>query len=66
MGFASLNPSYVTFVTVTRAPAFTTASVFTSPSAFANTLHGLASRVSPPLEIGVRPKPMAIAGPSGQ
>src|SRR5262249_10385501 len=54
------------FVTVTRVPALTTFSAFTSLSALAKTLHGLASRVSPPLEIGVRPKPMAIAGPSGQ
>jgi len=51
MGFASLNPSYRSyeiFVTVTRVPAFTTPSAFTSPSAVAKTLHGLASRVSSP------------------
>jgi hypothetical protein len=29
-------------------------------------LHGLASRVSSPRLIGVRPKPIAIALPSGQ
>ena len=39
---------------------------FTLLSALANTLQGLARRVSSPLEIGVRPKPMAIAGPCGQ
>jgi len=42
-------------------PAFTLASIFTSPSAFAQILQGLASRVSSPFEIGVRPKPMAMA-----
>jgi phosphoserine phosphatase len=55
-----------TAVTLTFVPAFTAFSVFASPSAFAQTLQGLASRVSLPSEIGVRPKPMAIAWPSGQ
>jgi hypothetical protein len=53
-------------VTFTFVPARTAANVFTSPAALANTLHGLASRVSSPRLIGVRPKPIAIAGPSGQ
>src|ERR1043166_4875257 len=44
--------------TFTFVPARTAASLFTSP--------GLARRVSSPRLIGVRPKPMAIAGPSGQ
>ncbi len=47
-------------------PPRTFASAFTSPSACANMLHGLARRHSSPFEIGVRPKPMAMAGPSGQ
>ncbi len=55
-----------TAVTLIFVPAFTLASVFTSPSAFAQMLQGLASRVSSPLEIGVRPKPSAMAWPSGQ
>jgi hypothetical protein len=54
------------FVTFTFVPARTADNVFTSPTALANTLQGLASRVSSPRLIGVRPKPMAIAGPSGQ
>ena len=53
-------------VTLIFVPAFTLASVFTSPSAFAQMLQGLASRVSSPWEIGVRPKPSAMAWPSGQ
>jgi len=52
--------------TLIFAPALTLASVFTSPSAFAQILQGLASLVSSPCEIGVRPKPMAMAWPSGQ
>src|SRR3954447_6043121 len=52
--------------TVTRVPASTVARTRTSASAFANTLQGLASRVSPARLIGVRPYPMAIAAPSGQ
>jgi len=47
----------------TLLPVFTLPIVFTLPSALANTLQGLASRVSLPLEIGVRPNPMAMAGP---
>src|SRR5262249_61797761 len=51
---------------LTFVPALTFASVFTLPTAFAKMLHGLASRVSSPRLIGVRPKPSAIAWPSGQ
>src|SRR5262249_54167012 len=57
---------YLSNVTFTLSPTLTDASAVTSPNALAKMLHGLARRVSPPLEIGVRPKPMAIAGPSGQ
>src|SRR5262249_61195764 len=53
-------------VTFTFVPARTAARVFTSPAALAKTLHGLARRVSSPRLMGVRPKPMAIAGPAGQ
>jgi hypothetical protein len=53
-------------VICTVVPARTFANIFTSDSAVAKTLHGLARRVSSPWEIGVRPKPMAIARPSGQ
>ena len=63
------HESYLTAhssVTLIFVPPLTLLSVFTSPSALAQTLHGLASRVSSPFEIGVRPKPMAIASPSGQ
>ena len=52
--------------TATRAPAATAPRRFTSPIAFAQTLHGLARRISPGADIGVRPKPMAMAQPSGQ
>src|SRR5207237_8380337 len=65
-GVKSRAPLQLTVITLTVVPARTGASVFTSPSAFAKTLHGLASRVSSPRLMGVRPKPMAIAGPSGQ
>ncbi len=58
---ASLDHAHLTLV-----PVFTLANVFTLPMALAKTLQGLASRVSPPCEIGVRPKPMAMAGPCGQ
>ena len=54
----SAQPMALTLILV---PGRTLASVFTSPSAFAQTLQGLASRVSSPFEIGVRPKPMAMA-----
>ena len=60
------QPAAVTSVTLILLPARILASVFTSPSAFAQILQGLASRVSSPFEIGVRPKPMAMAWPSGQ
>jgi len=63
---ASTFGSQPATVTLILAPAFTVASVFTSPSALAQMLHGLASRVSSAFEIGVRPKPMAMAWPSGQ
>src|SRR5262245_58568251 len=43
--------------TLMRAPALTRASTFTSPSTRPKMLHGDASRVSSPSEIGVRPKP---------
>jgi hypothetical protein len=52
--------------TATRVPAATLPRLFTSPVAFAQMLQGLARRISPGPEIGVRPKPMAIALPSGQ
>src|SRR5262249_56038534 len=57
---------YPTRVTLTFVPALTFASAFTLPTALAKMLHGLASRVSSPRLIGVRPKPSAIAWPSGQ
>ena len=47
-------------------PCRTALSLFTSDVAFAKTLQGLARRHSSPRLIGVRPNPMAIAGPSGQ
>jgi len=53
-------------VTLTFVPALTAFSAFTSPIALAQILQGLASRVSSPRLIGVRPKPIAIAVPSGQ
>ena len=53
-------------LTVTCVPAVTAFSAFTSPIALAQILQGLASRVSSPRLIGVRPKPIAIAVPSGQ
>jgi hypothetical protein len=52
-------------LTVTLLPALTLPKAFTSPSAVAKMLHGLASRVSSPLLIGVRPNPMAMQLPSG-
>src|ERR1051325_812785 len=55
-----------TAVTFTFAPTLIVASNFMSSSALAKILHGLASRISPPLLMGVRPKPSAIAGPAGQ
>ena len=63
-GLAS-GRAYSIAVTLTFVPAVIFASFFTSPMAVAKILQGLASRVSSPLEIGVRPKPSAIAGPSG-
>lgn len=73
MNAATLRPSLVVLPedlyaaeTATRAPAATEARRFTSPIAFAQMLQGLARRISPGAEIGVRPKPMAIALPSGQ
>src|SRR6516164_7957293 len=57
---------YSATLTLILAPARTLPSVFTSPSAFAQMLQGLASLVSSPLEIGVRPKPIAMALPFGQ
>src|SRR5262249_26891481 len=53
-------------VTLTFVPPRTLASVFTSPSALAKMLQGLASRASSPWLIGVRPEPSAMAWPSGQ
>jgi hypothetical protein len=52
--------------TVTGAPAGTGCRDLTSPIAFAQMLHGLARRISPGAEMGVRPKPMAIELPAGQ
>ncbi len=63
---AGIGDTQPAAVTLTNVPAFTFASAFTSPSALANTLHGLASRVSSPWLIGVRPKPSAMQWPSGQ
>ena len=57
---------YSSALTSTFVPAFTFPRAFTSLSALAKILHGLASLVSLPWLIGVRPKPSAIAGPSGQ
>src|SRR5262249_57674326 len=64
--FPDHGEPYPAALTLTLAPARTWPSVFTSPSAFAQMLQGLASRVSSPFEIGVRPKPIAMAFPSGQ
>jgi hypothetical protein len=52
--------------TVTGVPAGTGCRDLTSPIAFAQMLQGLARRISPGSEMGVRPKPMAIELPSGQ
>ena len=51
---------------LTRLPALTRPRRRTSSAVVAQTLHGLASRVSSPRLSGVLPKPMAIASPSGQ
>jgi hypothetical protein len=51
---------------VTEVPAGMGCRDPTSPIAFAQMLHGLARRISPGPEMGVRPKPMAIELPSGQ
>jgi len=53
-------------VTLILVPLRTGFNAFTSLSALAQMLQGEASRVSSPFEIGVRPKPMAMALPSGQ
>ena len=53
-------------VTVTLVPARTMPSTFTSDSALAKMLQGLASRHSSPRLMGVRPNPTAIAAPFGQ
>ncbi len=49
-----------------RLAAYTPRNWFTSSSAIAQMLHGLVKRISPRLEMGVGPKPMAMASPSGQ
>jgi hypothetical protein len=59
-------PDHTVALTSTLLPARTVRSFFTSPRACANTLQGLASRVSSPRLIGVRPKPIAMQHPSGQ
>jgi Kef-type K+ transport system membrane component KefB len=47
--------------TATRVPVSTAPRRFTSPIACAQMLHGLARRISPGADMGVRPKPMAMA-----
>jgi len=58
---ADRRRDYSAALTLIFAPPRTLPSAFTSPSAFAQMLQGLANRVSSPLEIGVRPNPMAMA-----
>src|SRR5207248_8897533 len=53
-------------LSLTRTPASSFPSAFTSPSALAKMFAGLARRLSSPRLTGVRPKPIAIEGPSGQ
>ena len=55
------SPNLYLAETATRVPAETEARDLTSPIAFAQMLHGLAKRISSGPEIGVRPKPMAMA-----
>ncbi len=64
----TLQPRFEHHARSTRiaAPERTERSVFTSSCARPQMLQGLARRHSSPCEIGVRPKPIAIASPSGQ
>ena len=57
----SLSSAAYAAETATRVPASTAPRRFTSPIAFAQMLHGLARRISPGADMGVRPKPMAMA-----
>ncbi len=62
-GAAGLHSARSTLI---AAPLRTARSAWTSSSAWPQMLQGLASRHSSPREIGVGPKPIAIASPSGQ
>ena len=64
--FGASRSFYSVTSTVTSSPLFTADNALTSTSACPQMLHGLAKRISLPLLIGVGPKPMAIAFPSGQ